>query len=58
MDGRLDVVLDGGLCNGPGSTTVDISDAYWRVIKEGAISERDIAERLQADSENSQILIL
>src|SRR5579875_921440 len=47
MDGRIDLVLDGGLCIGPGSTTVDITDPYWRVIKEGAISERDIAERLQ-----------
>ncbi len=49
MDGRIDLVLDGGLCTGPGSTTVDITDPYWRVIKEGAISEREIAERLQAN---------
>lgn len=49
MDGRVDLVLDGGICNGPGSTTVDITGAYWRVIKEGAISERDIAERLQTN---------
>jgi len=49
MDGRVDLVLDGGLCTGPGSTTVDITDAYWRVIKEGAISEKEIAERLQAN---------
>src|SRR5689334_5549323 len=47
MDGRIDLVLDGGLCTGPGSTTVDITEPYWRVIKEGAISERQIAERLQ-----------
>ncbi|MBV9761116.1 MAG: threonylcarbamoyl-AMP synthase [Acidobacteriaceae bacterium] len=47
MDGRLDLVLDGGLCMGAGSTTVDITEPYWRVIKEGAISEREIAERLQ-----------
>ncbi|MBV9613018.1 MAG: threonylcarbamoyl-AMP synthase [Acidobacteriaceae bacterium] len=48
MDGRVDLVLDGGLCTGPGSTTVDITEPYWRIIKEGAISEKEIAERLQA----------
>ena len=47
MDGQIDLVLEAGLCNGPGSTTVDITDAYWRVIKEGAITEKEIAERLQ-----------
>ena len=47
MDGRIDLVLDGGVCTGPGPTTVDITDPYWRVIKEGAISEKEIAERLQ-----------
>lgn len=49
MDGRVDLVLDGGVCTGPGSTTVDITEPFWRVIKEGAISEKDIAERLQAN---------
>ena len=48
LDGRVDLVLDGGTCTGPGSTTVDITEPYWRVIKEGAISEREIAERLRA----------
>ncbi len=47
LDGRVDLVLDGGSCTGPGSTTVDITEPYWRVIKEGAISEREIAERLR-----------
>jgi len=47
MDGHIDLVLEGGMCNGPGSTTVDITDAYWKVIKEGAITEKEIAERLQ-----------
>jgi L-threonylcarbamoyladenylate synthase len=47
MDGRVDLVLDGGLCTGAGSTTVDITEPYWRVIKEGAIPAREIAERLQ-----------
>lgn len=47
MDGRIDLVLDGGPCPGPGSTTVDITEPYWRVIREGAITEREIAEVLQ-----------
>jgi L-threonylcarbamoyladenylate synthase len=46
MDGRLDLVLDGGLCVGPGATTVDITEPYWRVIKEGCIPAKEIAERL------------
>lgn len=47
LDGRIDLVLDGGTCTGHGSTTVDITEPYWKMIKEGAISERDIAERLK-----------
>jgi L-threonylcarbamoyladenylate synthase len=47
MDGRVDLVLDGGSCTGPGPTTVDITEPYWRVIKEGAISEKEIAEKLR-----------
>ncbi len=46
MDGRVDLVVDGGLCTGAGSTTVDITEPYWKVIKEGAISEKEIAECL------------
>lgn len=47
MDGRVDLVLDGGLCSGGGSTTVDITEPYWRMIKEGTITEKDIAECLK-----------
>ena len=47
MDGRLDLVLDGGTCPGLGSTTVDITEPFWKVIKEGAILERELAEVLQ-----------
>jgi L-threonylcarbamoyladenylate synthase len=47
MDGKLDLVLDGGVCGGTGGTTVDITEPYWRMIKEGSISERDIAETLK-----------
>lgn len=49
MDGRIDLVLDGGLSLGPGNTTVDITEPYWRVIREGAITEREIAECLRAN---------
>jgi L-threonylcarbamoyladenylate synthase len=47
MDGRVDLVLDGGLCAGAGATTVDITEPYWRVIKQGAIEEKEIAECLK-----------
>jgi L-threonylcarbamoyladenylate synthase len=47
MDGRVDLVLDGGLCSGEGASTVDITEPYWRMIKEGAIPEKDIAECLK-----------
>jgi L-threonylcarbamoyladenylate synthase len=47
MDGRVDLVLDGGLCSGQGSTTVDVTEPYWRLIKEGAISEKEIAACLK-----------
>jgi len=47
MDGRVDLVLDGGPCTGLGSTTVDITEPYWRLIKPGAVDEKSIAECLQ-----------
>ncbi len=47
MDGRIDLVLDGGLCTNTGATTVDITEPYWRVIKEGAVSEKEIGECLK-----------
>jgi L-threonylcarbamoyladenylate synthase len=48
MDGRVDLVLDGGRCTGEGATTIDITEPYWRVIKSGAISEKEIAECLES----------
>jgi L-threonylcarbamoyladenylate synthase len=48
MDGRVDLVLDGGTCSGAGATTVDITEPYWKIIREGAIEEKEIAEALQA----------
>jgi len=47
MDGRIDLVLDGGFCAGAGATTVDITEPYWRLIKTGAVDEREIAECLK-----------
>jgi L-threonylcarbamoyladenylate synthase len=47
LDGRIDLVLDGGHCSGMGATTIDITEPYWRLIKEGAVPERDIAECLK-----------
>ena len=47
MDGRLNLVLDGGVSAGPGATTVDITEPWWRIIKEGGVSEKDIAEVLK-----------
>ena len=46
MDGRVDLILDGGLCTSRGSTTVDITEPYWRIIREGAITEKEIGECL------------
>jgi L-threonylcarbamoyladenylate synthase len=43
MDGRVDLVLDGGSCVGTGATTVDITEPYWKVIREGSITEKEIA---------------
>jgi L-threonylcarbamoyladenylate synthase len=47
MDGRVDLVLDGGMCAGAGATTVDVTEPAWKLIKEGAIGQKEIAESLQ-----------
>ena len=47
MDGRVDLVIDGGICNGAGATTIDITEPYWRLIRAGAIAEKEIADCLQ-----------
>jgi L-threonylcarbamoyladenylate synthase len=47
MDGRIDMVLDGGLCSGQGATTVDVTEPYWKLVKAGAIEEKEIAECLE-----------
>ena len=47
MDGRVDLVLDGGMCSGPGATTIDITEPFWKMIKPGAVDEKEIAECLR-----------
>jgi L-threonylcarbamoyladenylate synthase len=32
---------------GEGATTVDVTEPYWKLIKEGAIPEKEIAEFLK-----------
>jgi len=46
MDGRVNLVLDGGTCTGEGATTLDITEPAWKIIKSGAIGEKEIAECL------------
>lgn len=46
MDGRVDLVLDGGPSIGIGATTLDITEVDWRLIREGAIPRVEIAECL------------
>ena len=48
MDGRVDLVLDGGACAGVGASTVDITEQHWRMIREGAIAGPQIADCLEA----------
>ena len=47
MDAHVDLILDGGEVSGPGATTVDVTEPYWRIIREGAISEAEIADCLK-----------
>jgi L-threonylcarbamoyladenylate synthase len=47
MDGAVDLVLDAGVCAGEGATTVDVTEPYWRVIKEGTITEKQLRETLR-----------
>jgi L-threonylcarbamoyladenylate synthase len=47
MDGRVDLVLDGGTCMGEGATTVDITEPVWKIIKQGAVDGKQIDDVLQ-----------
>ena len=46
LDGGVDLVLEGGPAEGAGATTVDITEARWQIIREGAIPGEEIAECL------------
>lgn len=46
LDGRIDLVLDGGHCEGMGATTIDITEPEWKMIREGAVTNREIADCL------------
>jgi len=47
LDGSIDLVLDGGTSEGIGASTIDITEMEWRVIKEGAITQKEIADCLE-----------
>lgn len=42
MDGRISLIVDGGIIEGPASTTIDITALQWRLIKQGGIAAADI----------------
>ena len=42
MDGRIRLILDGGVIDGAAATTVDITPVHWRLIKEGAVPRGEI----------------
>src|SRR4029077_4710491 len=44
MDGRVDLILDAGPSPGLGPTTVDVTEPYWKIIREGAVTEKEIAD--------------
>jgi L-threonylcarbamoyladenylate synthase len=47
MDGRVHLILDGGLCAGAGSTTIDVTEPDWKLIREGTIGLKQIWECLE-----------
>lgn len=42
MDGRVSLIVDGGIIEGPASTTIDITALQWRLIKQGGVTADDI----------------
>lgn len=50
FDGRIDAVIDGGPCGiGRESTLIDLTGTPYRVLREGALAEAEIAEALAAE---------
>lgn len=50
MDGRIDLILDGGEVDALGATTIDITEPDWKLIKEGAISQAQLEDCLSVES--------
>jgi len=50
MDGRIDLILDGGEVDALGATTIDITEPDWKLIKEGAISRAQIEDCLESET--------
>ena len=48
MDGRIRLIMDGGVISGQAATTVDITPTEWRLIKQGGVSRQDIESCLAA----------
>ena len=47
FDGKIDAVIDGGPCGvGRESTLIDLSRAPYRILREGALPESEIADAL------------
>ena len=42
MDGRISLIVDGGIIEGPASTTIDITALQWRLIKQGGVATAEI----------------
>lgn len=51
MDGRVDLILDGGAIDGAGATTIDITELEWKLIREGAVSREQIQAALEGTEE-------
>ncbi len=50
FDGKIDAVIDGGECGiGLESTIIDLTHAPYRILRQGALPERDIAAALAED---------
>jgi len=47
FDGKIDAVIDGGACGlGRESTVIDMSSTPYRILRQGALSEREIEDAL------------
>jgi len=51
MDGRVDLILDGGAIDGAGATTVDITEIDWQLIKEGAVTREQLEDAFEGVEE-------